>query len=387
MKKFFIFAAAACVAFASCVKNEPSFTNNSAEGAQVLFNTPVMSLATKGEEIKGEVFPTTVNFAVFGYYQEGNGSYDAGTGLIELYMDEVKCEYVVGDVDDIPTNGAGTWKHETDKYYWPKNGKLTFVAASPAEDDVDNACAYSITSDKTQLQITYTAPKHIADTAKQVDVLYSNWKKDCTASTHESNEAYDGVELAFNHALSVVRLNIKAKDPESAAAVRVTGLAINGLYETGQFTNHEINQTQTWGFAGLSRTNYVVVYDVADADMEDPNIDDSRAITVEPTKFCNYLLIPQTFDAVTNITVKYAIKHKVRDNSGNYVEKWLPQVYVYPLQSAEHKAVGGSAITEWVKGTRYTYDITIGVDEIYFAPSVADWAEVNVTFDNETPQY
>ena len=45
------------------------------------------------------------------------------------------------------------------------------------------------------------------------------------------------------------------------------------------------------------------------------------------------------------------------------------------------------AITAWVKGTRYTYDITIGLDEIYFAPSVAEWKDVNVVYNNDAPQY
>ena len=106
--------------------------------------------------------------------------------------------------------------------------------------------------------------------------------------------------------------------------------------------------------------------------------------------FANYILLPQSYDAESNITINYSIKHKVMnaDRTG-YIEKWLPQTHVFKLADASHKVAGanGAQITEWVKGTRYTYDVTIGVDEIYFAPSVADWADVKVEYDNETPQY
>ena len=389
MKKFFIFAAAACVALASCTKNETSFTNNSAEGAEVLFNAPLLSKATKATEIKGTTFPTDVNFVVFGYYQEGKLPYDAN-GNAELYMDEVKCQYTTDIVD--AAAGTGTWKHATDKYYWPKNGMLNFVAASPAEDDVDVACAYTVESTKSTLTLAYTAPDNHE---LQEDILYSDWKKNCTASTHVNNEAYDGVELAFNHALSVVRINVRAKDEASAEAVRVTGLSINKVYKSGVFTSDEISASQSWSFAGKTRADYTLIAKVSDAVMEagapyTGSMPIAYADDGSYVNFANYILLPQSYDAESNITINYSIKHKVmNDDRTDYIEKWLPQTHVFKLADAGHKvaAVDGAQITEWVKGTRYTYDVTIGVDEIYFAPSVSDWADVKVEYDNETPQY
>ena len=388
MKKFFIFAAAACVAFASCTKNEPSFTNKSAEGAQVLFNAPLMSVATKGAEINGTVFPKDTNFVVFGYYQEGSLTYAPATGTPELYMDEVKCEYVAGNVD--AGAGEGTWKHKTDKYYWPKNGMLTFVAASPAEDDLAAACEYKVESTKSTLSIEYTAPE---DSTLQADILYSDWKADCTASTHVSNEAYDGVELAFNHALSIVRINVRAKDAASAAAVKVTGLSINDVYQSGKFTTNYAG-TAAWDFTGVTQDyDYTIIAQVSDEVMEGKHptaaqYEGSEAITTDFARFASYILLPQTFATDANITINYSIKHKVREG-GVYVEKWLPQTHVFRLNSPAHKvaAVDGAQITEWVKGKRYTYDVTIGVDEIYFAPSVKAWDDVKVEYDNEAPQY
>lgn len=391
MKKFFIFAAVASVAFAGCLKNEPTFTNEGAGQAEVKFSAPLMSVATKGAEINGTVFPKDTNFVVFGYYQEGSETYDAN-GNPELYMDEVKCSYVDGSVD--AGDGSGTWKAaDGSKYYWPKNGKLTFIAASPAEDDLNSACAYKVTSDKSSLVIEYTAPQ---DSSLQADILYSDWKADCTSSTEEDdNEAYDGVELAFNHALSIVRINVRAKDPASAAAVKVTGLSINNVYEKGKFTT-TYGSTAAWDFTNVTQDYvYTIIEKVSDEVMEgtEPGVaqyEGSEEIEEDFNRFASYIILPQSFATDANITINYSIKHQImNDDRDGYIEKWLPQTHVYKLNDAGHKVAGenGDPITKWEMGTRYTYDVTIGVDEIYFAPSVAAWKDVNVEYDNETPQY
>ena len=34
---------------------------------------------------------------------------------------------------------------------------------------------------------------------------------------------------------------------------------------------------------------------------------------------------------------------------------------------------------EWKMGKRYNYHITFGLNEIYFAPSITDWVDYDVT--------
>ena len=400
MKKFFMFAAMASVAFVSCLKNDPTPKANPVGEKQIVFSSPVVGTPTKGAEINGTTFPVDTNFAVFAYYQQGNGAYNYNDATVELYMDEVKCsakkdsEGKLPNVDGTEQDGKGAWfPADGSKYYWPKNGLLTFVAASPAEDDVEAACHYTIESTNRTLVLNYEAPYELADTAKQVDLLYSDWKKDCSASKHETNITYDGVELAFHHALCIVRINVKAEDDAAAAAVKVTGLSINNVYRKGTFTLLADDATPVW--SADAATNYVIVPFTEDAYLEqttaaqlaDPTAgpvakDDSRAITTTAERQASYILIPQTFLGEANITINYAIRH------GN---KWLNQVYVYPLSKDTSlevaKGTGASNLTGWEKGTRYTYNITLGVDEVYFAPSVSAWEDVEVNFDNEKQQY
>lgn len=384
MKKFFMFAAMASVALASCVKNEGPVVSTNDQDA-IVFATPVVGNATKGEEIRGTVFPTTADFDIYAYYHVGN--FD-GTG--ETYMDEVECDYVGGNVDD--GAGEGTWKNENDLYYWPKNGKLTFIAASPSESAVQAACAYTIASTSNTLTLGYTSPKAVADTAKQVDLLYSDWAVDRVASTHESNTTYDGAELVFNHALSVVRLNIQAKDKASSEAIRLSYLAIEKINEKGTFTS-------TWNAAGTTAdwvytdpvADYVIVDDAnATTDSKAPTAVltyPANADETNYTKYANYILMPQTFSVdagavaeapAAQIKIEYWIKNGT---------KWTKQQHIYNLADAANKDSKDSPVKEWKESTRYTYNITIGVDEVYFAPVIkADWTDVEVNYDNEARQ-
>ena len=51
------------------------------------------------------------------------------------------------------------------------------------------------------------------------------------------------------------------------------------------------------------------------------------------------------------------------------------------LQTADLDFYNTTALADnnkWEMGKRYTYNIVIGLDEIYFAPSVANWTDVAV---------
>ena len=123
MKKLFFIAVMACVAFASCTKNEPA--PSAKENQAITFAAPVVSNLTKASVYYSETtFPITQNFDVFAYYHEGDF---AGDGV--EYMKDVTVSYDsnLRTADDV---GTGAWSAEG--YYWPKNGKLTFDAYAPS---------------------------------------------------------------------------------------------------------------------------------------------------------------------------------------------------------------------------------------------------------------
>ena len=73
------------------------------------------------------------------------------------------------------------------------------------------------------------------------------------------------------------------------------------------------------------------------------------------------ILLPQDLEDVT-LRIEYTIK-----NNGAGSEE-LKQIAELPLN--------GSTVSKWVMGKRYIYNITIGLETIYFEPYVQDWVDV-----------
>jgi hypothetical protein len=216
------------------------------EGSPIFFKTPVM-------ENEGCIyfsgFPTTRDFAVFAYAQDGEDAYSPGAGTVDVYMDEVKCECVTDGVAGV----KDLWRPMAQNYYWPVDKSLTFVAVSPSQDVPSTECNYSISSTKSALIVEYTAP---ADPAKQVDILYSDWKKNCTLAANENNEVYEGVELAFRHALSSVCFKVSVQS-ECAEVLQIKEISVDNIYKGGVFTNDFETGIKSWDFTGQTKDKYV----------------------------------------------------------------------------------------------------------------------------------
>lgn len=348
-----MFAAMASVAFASCVKNEPAFSV--AEDDAIVFNAPVMGVPTKTQEYVGTEY-TGPAFSVYGWYHTTDFA-DVTTAT--LYMDNVSV--VKEDPAQTYPDGVGTFR-PAENYYWPKNGKLSFVAYSPTAVP-DGATLTSICNDPKGMTLTYTV--HPTDTSKHVDLLYSNWATDKTSSVG-ADGGFGGVDIAFNHALSVVKVYIKAEDANAASAVSLKSVTLNGVYGAGQLTLTP--SSQTWKATG-STINYTLLGTKNAA---------AETINVTGTKYANYILVPQTLTSDSEIVIEWYLKHGT---------KYLEQKSVIELSTAIKDANNNGTIdntettvvSKWEMSKRYIYTITMGVEDIYFAPTVVDWTEtVNV---------
>ena len=359
MKKLFFIAAIASAALVSCIKNElaPSVT----EQHEIAFAAPVVGLHTKAAEIEGTTYPNTVNFNVWAWYHENVFN---GTG--NVYMNEVTVKYSAED-PDAGDSGENTWRPEK-AYYWPKNGKLTFEAYSPSNLETKvTGCSVTSTVDGGLVVADYDVP---ADAANQIDLLYSDRNYNRVASSTNKDGGYDGVDIAFNHALAVVKVFVKAENDAAIKDVRVKDVHIINAYHKGTLTVSPDYLTATnsplWNPIDDRTT-----YDVVSA------TDYTTSITLTSTSVyqqlgVNHILLPQVFTTSgTKIKIDYYI-----NNGGEFP---IEQTYTFDLASTDHKDDASNQIKSWEMGKRYTYNITIGVDDIYFAPSVKDWDDVTIT--------
>lgn len=348
MKKTLVFAALASVALVGCTKNVEVANNDLNE---ITFETPVLAPATKTDEITGTTFPTSVDFAVFAWY---NATKLTGTNVAagSLYMNDVTVTYDPS-VDDNITDGSGAWKPGT-VYFWPKNGFLAFDAYSPS--------SVSATCDATN-GIAFTNFEASTDYDSQIDLLYSTRVINKQSSVENTNDKYDGVNIPFNHALSVIRVYVKAATPTDASLIKVKSIKVKNIKNKGDFAS------AAWTPKGDAVD--VVLGEATTATASTP------ITTAEAQYGNNRIVLPQDFDGSTaEIEIKYYIL-------GQNGEEALEQVAHFALSGQTAVKPGSDPVDshdhEWKMGKRYNYHITFGLNEIYFAPSITDWVDYDVT--------
>ena len=341
MKKTLVFAALASVALVGCTKNVEVANNDLNE---ITFDTPVLAPATKADEIKGTTFPTSVDFAVFAWYN-ATPLTETNVAAGSLYMNDVTVSY--DSTKDDTTTGAGAWKPAS-VYFWPKNGFLAFDAYSPSTVDATCDATKGIAFSDFVASTSY---------ANQIDLLYSTRVINKQSSVENTNDKYDGVNIPFNHALSVVRVFVKASTATDANLIKVKSVKFKGIKNQGDFSQAK------WTPEGDDVN--LVIGDAADSTS-------SFAIsTAEKQYGKNHIVLPQVF---TGDSAVLEIKYYILGQGG--VE---PLEQVATLNLASQSAEGPENHTgSWLMGKRYNYHITFGLNEIYFAPSITDWEDYQV---------
>lgn len=354
MKKFLLISGLAVAAMVSCTKNEVFVSENN--DAQISFK-PLSATQTKSAPITSYV-EATGDFNVYAWYQ-ANGAFDPNSATV--YMNNVTCKYD-GNINDEADQGTGAWA-PADKYYWPKNGTLTFSAYYPS-----NLSNVTVTA-KNGIEIK---DFEITDPTKQIDVMYSSRVFDKTKATlSDDNHDYDGVDIVFNHALSAVSFAVKAGADYGTDAIKLYKIEIlkatsNGTFKEGYTTGVSTETPHAaWGnpttVALNNSTDYTVFNETAGQALK---------TTVEKAGV-DCIVLPQTFSNNIAIKVTYGIKYK-----NGTSEDYLEQTATFPLKNTTTN--NGTAITAWEMGKWYKYTLTFTLDTIYFAPSVTPWEDVTV---------
>lgn len=349
MKKVFFIAAIAIVSFASCAKNEVLST----EQPEIKFAASV-GKATKAVagELTDNAYPTTENFNVYAvWHQEDFASWDASS----LYMDDVRTAY------DADVNG---WV-ALNKHYWPKNGKMTFAAYSPS--DV-NAESHEYTATGLKLKGFQVEP----DAKNHIDVLYSerSYNK-VKGSDDNTNADYNEVDIDFKHALSSIQFTARKRYPFDGTEIKLQKVSVYGVFTKGDF-DEKVDETATgyesvptWSnhSSSLDKTLPYIYYNNPAGKV----LDDKKWVMNGKDNQTDLICLPQPLAESANAIISYSINPPGDDT---------PAVNV-TVEARLDNIVG----KKWEPGRRYTYNIAIDLDEIYFAPEVDSWDDVDVTPD------
>ena len=365
MKKLFFIAAIAGAALVSCTKNEVAQSVN--EQQEIRFASPIVGATTKASTtpqygLLTGTYPTGVSFGVWGWY---NDTEDTNFP----YMTDVEVKWNAADHSSTDPQ-TGAWD-PIKPYYWPKNGTLTFDAYSPFDIQGANGCKVSCNPTSGLSIAGYVVPNTgltETTTNKQIDVLYSTRTAPQNSSAGTTGDAYEGVDIVFNHALAAVAFTVKAADTYPAGTIRVESIVVNAFSKGDFAQNLNANPAKAPSWTANTSADYTVL-------SKGTYTDAQELTTTEATAGVTALMMPQLFsESKATVTVNYYIKNNDEDP--------LPQTAVFNLNDAVNQAgtEGKTAVTvsQWEMGKIYTYNLTIGLQGIYFAPTIDNWDNVSV---------
>ncbi len=370
MKKSIFLAAAAIAMLASCAKNEVTPVVEQNDNA-ITFQAVVGSASTKAL-MDGTVYKaadgTYPTFGTAAYYNEGS-TFVAADAKEYITESEVK-------PDD--TSNPTEWKTEA-TYYWPKTGSLTFFSYSPWTDV------------NSQVEITATEGVKLTnwDVAENqtIDFMVADIQVGQTANgTNGTSPTYEGVPTVFRHKLSqIVAVNVNTDaayyaDTREAGNIEfhINKITFKQIKTKGNYTSgNEVNvsnlglwfsQDEPEDFVWYQEDG-VTAYNIINNDPADVQNFVIGTNGVSPVKDNGYLLVlPHDFIASAGIEIEYTVRHWYGTGASDYTDEAKTTVTKYfTTDFASH--------TAWEMNKKITYNLTLGMNQILWAPSVESWED------------
>lgn len=350
MNKHFFYIAAACVALASCVKNE---VRVNAPDQEITFQT----VSTKA----GAAFNNTHKFHSYAYFLKKGDTWDANHADAKPYIDNALIAY-----ESTPN---GNFWAAAKPYYWPKQGSLTFFAwtddtAAPSVGtgaDVKVSCAHD-----TGIKIENYSVKE----NKNKDILVADIAKDKSSNeTVTGRDWSEGVPTVFRHALAKVEFNVNKKKAYENVTFKVKSITLNGVSTKGTFTQG--SPTEGWEWSGQDTPDDLTVF-LSPTGMEVKKTAEPGPAQYSALDSGDYsIVLPQNFDATSTITIVY-------DIITSYITGHPVTETVTETKALKDIYKSTTSTGKWESKKRYILWITLGLNEIFWDPSVEGWEDSNV---------
>ena len=335
MKKYLLFATAACAALAACTKNEVKPVEVDQEITYQTINTKAAS-----------AFSTDHKFYSWAYILASDLNWADNSAASSQYITNSLIEYV---------SSSNAWKNSTTSYYWPKKAKLTFFAWSDATNDpkVTSPATVACSNDG---GIKFDNFNTSVD--KNKDLLVSKIAADQKSNTTTYEGWAAGVPTVFSHVLSALVVKAKTDVTYSDITFKVKSIDFTNVYSTGDYTQgHDASAKPTESsWSNLSSATSFDIY--SPASESDPVT--YEGIELDPVGEDVRIFMPQTFSDTTprasiTYTVTYGTSGVIDEVT---VEKDLKSIFT----------------SNWQPGYKYTLTITLGLNQILWAPDVEPWS-------------
>lgn len=371
MKKTLIISAiAAAFLGTGCVSNDVFSPEE--KQVEICFTTPVVGSMTKAPvygEIKGTTYDPKENFVIYSVHHPDSYAGWTSTNATTYINGGVftyDALYDDGTPDNGGTTGSGGWKGLNTKYYWPESGVLSFGGYSPA--GIQGTFTYNAAG----LKIESFAIK--TNAAEHQDLMYAERVYNKKNNTTDANNAiYDGVDIAFKHALSSIQFKVQLS-ADYSSIFKLTSIKVGQVKYSGTFTEG-ITETITkdsttgtitvdsdnapaWSVAKTVLPNIApyVAFSSTDGLVLNNNYKDGTTdnyLALDGVDGQNDLiLMPQELPSEAELVIEYMVNDKKESST---------------VKLSDLK------IKEWEMGKRYTYNITLGYDLILVGATVDRW--------------
>ena len=354
MKKI-LFIAAVAIAAAACSK---TFDTNPAAGKAIGFSSWNETM-TKAHA--GSTWANGETFKVFA----------SKTGAVN--------ETVFNGQDVVFDGTAGTWGYSPVKFWDITATNYTFYAFLPANQLADGS--YVANGEFVSKEVSFENP-----TTNSEDILVASKYSRDKGATSMSTAA---VDLAFNHAASLV--DIKVKMDASLATmgtnvtVAVTAASLVDIRTKGTLTvtGYDSSNDNKPTFSAFGWTpdatptvgNYTAsatptvssktTYVNGVADTTTPAADDM---------FTEYVVMPQDLTNGQKLVLSYTITTDDGNGASQTATYTDVPVLLENFVKTDNTTNSGDKIVGWMPGVHYIYYVTIGANAITFTASVNDWA-------------
>lgn len=367
MKKVLFFVLAAGVALVACTKNEVKPVEVDQE---ITFQAVVDKAATKaGTFDNGVKYPTDRPFGTFAFFYTSSDGY---TKDAPKYIDNAKVENKRSAI-------SGEAWTTNPKYYWPKQGCLTFMSYSPYEDLYDIVTCAPTNNALAEIKI----PNWDVDAHQEVDIMIADRVDNLRANG--SNDDYTGVPTVFRHKLAqIVKFSVKTKydfgnlnsgAPQAGSKlfflkkIELQDIVTNGTFSSGVKPSNEAGAMGVWTPASTPADNDYTWYEnTADPLVQGGDYEFNTtevALSSGDIKTNGYLLVrPQTF--AENDSKKIKITYVIRSYTSATAYSDEEVVQSFNIHSAT---------PSWDINKKYSFTITVDLNQIYWAPSVEDWED------------
>ena len=350
--KTIILATSALALLAGCSKSEVLPVESAPQ--EITFQT-VETKAASG-------FSESNKFYSWAFFlSKANAGWDSNYSKSEAYIANSPISY--NDTDK-------AWRNASTKYYWPKEGSLTFFAWS------DN------TNDPKVTGATITCANDTGIKVADYDIT-SNQNKDLLiadiAKNKQKNEAHgfdadpgkdwkEGVPTVFKHVLSNVVFTVNTdyatkNDPYSGVTFKLKSIKFKNVSTKGSYKQGSPSaEASPWTATAATSGSTLNAYTGSEITVTNAT---ATAQEVTPTSSDYSIVLPQTFsDTTPVIEVIYTI-------TTNYTSTAVTETVTVT------KDLKSIYTENWVNGKKYTLNIILGVNEILWDPDVTDWTGVS----------